>query len=498
MTLCCHRQPRNLNRLQRGRNTVIIRLMQEQATKTAAEKVEMSRTPLAFLSYVNLDDQHEQGRLTQFRERLSGEVRMQTGEPFDIFQDKKDIALGQPWEERINDSLDATTFLLPIITPAFFKSTACRAELERFLKREKELGRSDLILPVYYVTCPVLSDKAKLELDPLAKIIAARQYVDWRPLRFKPFDSEQVCETLAKMAQQIVAALERSHSVTNIQQHEPKPAPAAKTEPPTVVVDQRGNGDYTTITEALKAVKAGTRILVRPGLYKEGIVIDKPVEIIGDGERSEIVIQSDGKAVVLFKADNGRIANLTLRQTDEEYACAVELANGRLELEECDISNQGLVCVAIYDYADPRLRRNRIHDGSCGVFVFKDGKGTLEDNEIFANARFGVVILTGGKPTLRRNRISKNGDVGIKVMNGAGGIFEDNEIFANAGGVQISEGGNPTLRRNSISKNDWQGIWVDSGGGGIFEDNDLRGNASGAWFIEDGCEARVQRSGNKE
>lgn len=52
----------------------------------------MSRTALAFMSYVNLDDQHEQGRLTRFRECLSGEVRMQTGEPFDIFQDRKDIA----------------------------------------------------------------------------------------------------------------------------------------------------------------------------------------------------------------------------------------------------------------------------------------------------------------------------------------------------------------------------------------------------------------------
>lgn len=84
-----------------------MRLMQEQATNTAAEEVEMSRTPLAFLSYVNLDDHHEQGRLTQFRERLSGEVRMQTGEPFEIFQDKKDIALGQPWQERLDSSLAA-------------------------------------------------------------------------------------------------------------------------------------------------------------------------------------------------------------------------------------------------------------------------------------------------------------------------------------------------------------------------------------------------------
>ncbi|CAK8714211.1 MAG: TIR domain-containing protein [Candidatus Electronema aureum] len=172
----------------------------------------MSRTPLAFLSYVNLNDQHDYGDLTQFRERLSGEVRFLTGEAFDIFQDRKDIAWGQQWQERLDTSLAAVTFLLPIITPAFFKSTACRAELERFLKREEELGRGDLILPVYYATCPVLKDKEKLKHDPLAQIIAARQYADWRELRHEPFTSPQLRKAITKIAEQIVAALERSEA----------------------------------------------------------------------------------------------------------------------------------------------------------------------------------------------------------------------------------------------------------------------------------------------
>lgn len=516
MTLCCHRLPRNLNRLQRGRNTVIIRLMQEKTPIAAAEEVEMSRTPLAFMSYVNLDDQHEQGRLTQFRERLSGEVRMQTGEPFDIFQDRQDIAWGQQWQERLDSSLAAVTFLLPIITPAFFKSDACRDELERFLKREKELGRGDLILPVYYVNCPVLSDKVKLELDPLAKIIAARQYADWRPLRFKPFDSEQVCETFAKMAQQIAVALERSEAesvradavrpalsakeaeaskrdekdsaasisqsnkfktdsgeqsiaqgsnaigtqINNyyappLQESKPQPTSAAKTEPPTVVVDRQGKGDYATITEAIKAAKLGTQILVRPGLYRESIVINKPVEIIGDGKRDDIVIEASGKPAVSFQADNGRIANLTLRQTGDGIWSGVDIAQGRLTLEDCDIFGQKWACVEIHGSADPTLRRNRIHDGQkAGVFVYDNGKGTLEDNEIFANKAYC--------------------------------------------GVLISDGGNPTLRRNSISLNSGKGIRVHGGGGGTFEDNDLRGNTKGAWYIAPDCKARVQRSGNIE
>ena len=55
----------------------------------------MSNNPIAFMSYVRMDDAHENGRLSQFRERLSGEVRMQCGEEFEIFQDRNDIAWGQ-------------------------------------------------------------------------------------------------------------------------------------------------------------------------------------------------------------------------------------------------------------------------------------------------------------------------------------------------------------------------------------------------------------------
>lgn len=451
----------------------------------------MSRTALAFMSYVNLDDQHEQGRLTRFRECLSGEVRMQTGKPFDIFQDREDIAWGQPWEKRIHESLAATTFLIPIITPAFFKSNACRKELKYFLKREEELGRGDLILPVYYVRCPVLEDKAKREHDKLAQVLAARQYADWRELRFEEFTSSSVRKALAKMAEQIVAALERSEAEASCLQPEkddstpassntftktgrgdqsiaqgnnaigtqinnyyapppsesrPQLAPTVKTDPPTLVIDPLYRCDYATITAALKAAEPGTRILVRPGLYKESIVIDKPVEIIGDGERSEIIIQLVGNPAILSKTDIGRVANLTLND--------IRIEQGRLEIEDCDISSKGNICVQILNDADPILRRCHIHDGpAAGVLICNNGKGLIEHNEIFSNAQGGIIINTTKNPILRFNRISKNG---------------------------------------------WSGVRICDGGGGIIEDNDLQGNTKGAWYIEEGCAANVQRRGNKE
>lgn len=168
--------------------------------------------PAAFMCYSTADDKHEHGQLADFSQQLSGEVRMQTGEDFPIFVDRKSIDWGEKWRERIEESLSEVTFLIPIITPSFFKSPECCREVELFLEREKRLGRSDLILPVYYVTCPQLSQKQAGEADSLAGEISSRQYADWRVLRFEPLSSPQVKREFAKLAIQLRNAIDRTTS----------------------------------------------------------------------------------------------------------------------------------------------------------------------------------------------------------------------------------------------------------------------------------------------
>ena len=494
----------------------------------------MTNDPVGFLSYVRDDDKHERGRLSEVAKRLGGEVRIQTGEKFDIFQDRNDIEWGQQWKVRIEDSLDEVTFLIPVITPGFFKSPACREELERFLKREKNLKRNDLILPIYYVNYPPLNDEQRRQSDPLAIIISERQFADFRELRFEPLTSPEVNKLLAKMALQIVDALAReqpakrqassaaqdrksrgtraktrpksglatiikskqSNAAKNPQQRrtsvepvEPSRGPVIKVEPPTRVVDAFYRGDHSTLTAALEAAKPGDRILVRPGLYKEGVIITKAVEIIGDGELGEVVIEAMGADVVLFRANMGRIVNLTLRQTGGGNWYGLDVTQGRLDLEGCDITSRSLACIGIHGGSDPRLRRNRIHAGKGGgVIVFDDAKGTLEDNDIFANPVSAVLIHSGGNPTLRRNRIHDGEQSGVVVYEGGFGVLEDNDIFNNAyAGVAIKTGGNPVLRRNRIHDGKEGGVYVYEAGLGTIEDNDIFKNAgAGVLITEDG------------
>jgi parallel beta-helix repeat protein len=204
----------------------------------------------------------------------------------------------------------------------------------------------------------------------------------------------------------------------------------------TRVVDAMYRGDHVTITEAIEVAAAGDRILVRPGLYEEGLVVDKPLEIVGHGNLEEIVVEATGSNALFFETTMGRVSNLTLRQVGGEGQWfGVEIAQGRLELSVCDISSDSLACVGIYGSANPMLRNNRIHDGkNVGVYILEGGKGTLEDNDIFGNTASGVEIKgEGSDPTLRNNRIQRNKAHNVRVANKAGGRIEDNDLSGRHG-----------------------------------------------------------------
>jgi F-box protein 11 len=513
------------------------------------------------MSYARFNDQHDDGQLTQFRERLSAEIQVQTGEEFPIFQDRSDIAWGQAWQQRIDQTLDAVTLLVVIITPSLFRSRACREEVERFRARERELGREDLILPVYYVSAQELDDSDVRGRDELAKLLASRQFADWRELRFEPFTSPTVRKALARLAARmrdmfwrpppdaLLPHVEQSVEAvpkTGIGRASRELEITGKTEPPTHVVDPYQRGGFATISEAIEAAQPGDRILVRPGLYDEGLVIDKPLEILGDGPVADITVRANSTEVIVFSANIGRVANLTLiQEASYEYSLfGIDIRQGRLELEGCDITSRSSSCVNIRGGADPRVRSNRIHSGVAegvlvyealgiledneitgndtgvaimegsnptlrrnliqdnkrdGFYVYENGLGILEDNEITANGSSGVLIAGGGNPILRRNQVRSNKEAGISVYYGGLGVLESNDITGNgSSGLTIEMGGNPTVRDNRISLHPYVAVNICDGGGGIFEDNDMRGNVRGAWIIAAGSEVNLTRARNKE
>jgi hypothetical protein len=166
--------------------------------------------PVGFWSYTSSDDEHSGGRLSALRLKLAGELQLRIGRQpkVHIFQDVAAIPHGTDWLKEINRALDGSSFLLPIVTPAFLQSDMCCHEVMRFRQREENLGRDDLIFPFLYID---VSDIEAHEVhDPsVLALLKSRQWINFAPLRYRPADSEEVATKLGGLAVSIRAALRR-------------------------------------------------------------------------------------------------------------------------------------------------------------------------------------------------------------------------------------------------------------------------------------------------
>src|SRR5699024_6989270 len=68
----------------------------------------------------------------------------------------------------------------------------------------------------------------------------------------------------------------------------------------------------SSIQAQINAAEAGDTIEIQAGLYEENITIDKPVQIIGQGDVS--IIGVDAASVITMSASNSSIINLHIQQ----------------------------------------------------------------------------------------------------------------------------------------------------------------------------------------
>lgn len=266
-----------------------------------------------------------------------------------------------------------------------------------------------------------------------------------------------------------------------------------------IVVAAQGGGDYVSIGEALKNAAPGARLLIRPGVYEEGIDIDKQVEIVGDGPPEKIIIVAAASSCIRMRADRARVSGLTLRGVAGDGGdgfFAVDVVQGRLLLEECEVTSETLSCVAGHgNSTEAIIRRCRIHGGAdSGLYFFDGAGGRVEECEVFGNTNVGIAITGGANSTISRSKIYDGANAGVAVWEGGVGMLEGCAIYRNRlAGVGVSEGGKLTARACRIYEGDNSGIFVHRNGDATIEGCDIRGHREAEVAVETGGQLTAMR-----
>ena len=123
--------------------------------------------PSVFLSYVHADDDYHDGMLVEFAHAVK-EACDYKGVPIELILDKDTLHWGDDWDERLQQEVERTTFLLAMVTNRYVTSQACRKEFIQFRTKTQAAGYNGLL--TLLVDAPNW-DRMDLRTDPTARLI---------------------------------------------------------------------------------------------------------------------------------------------------------------------------------------------------------------------------------------------------------------------------------------------------------------------------------------
>ena len=268
-------------------------------------------------------------------------------------------------------------------------------------------------------------------------------------------------------------------------------------QPDDFIVDATGNGTHSTLTDALRDLPpTSRRVLVRPGIYEESVIVERDLQIFGIGPREQIRIQSrEGNCL---RVQNGSVEarGLTLQgaaaSTGKRFH-AVSASGGALMLEECDIFSDTLAGVAVRGAQASVSLRNCKLRGANEAVLCENGTLHLRNCRLEGGTRASLRV-TGGEASLFNCNLEKSKGSGV-LLHAGRAILEACRLLKHARAGAQADGGELVLRRCTVLGNGQHGVSIRDEGTGVVESCTIADNTLGAWDISD--ERCVTRTKNR-
>lgn len=184
-----------------------------------------------------------------------------------------------------------------------------------------------------------------------------------------------------------------------------------------IIVDKNGNGDFHSLTDALNSVTEGeaVEILIKNGVYKEKIIIDKPnITLLGEDRDKTILTYDDGA----FKPDETGNPMGTFKTASIKVTSNAENFSAQNIHFENNAGMGDIVGQAVALYLD------------CDKATIKDCKLTSRQDTLLTSPMHEDI---GRDPYILNRQYFENcyieGDVDF-IFGGAVAVFKDCEIFS--------------------------------------------------------------------
>jgi len=181
--------------------------------------------------------------------------------------------------------------------------------------------------------------------------------------------------------------------------------------------------DYTTIQDAINAASSYDVIYVKSGVYKEKLLVDKPLFIRGAVGETVAIVAEDDADILTIEASNVTVSNFLICKSVgySSKSAGVRLSNA----SRCMIENNTIVGnfigVLIEGGSFNFVQNNVVTMNHYGIFVRRyqhdvESYGNVIFNNLIANNSWnGIEIDWGGANTVSSNTISYNFAFGLEI-----------------------------------------------------------------------------------
>ncbi len=260
------------------------------------------------------------------------------------------------------------------------------------------------------------------------------------------------------------------------------------------VVALKGLADFRSIQQAINRAAPGDIVAVKPGIYHERLILEKCLELVGDGQVDEIAIGDYAVPCLWIKAKKAivKVKGLSFRGMNDvqgAYRAAIVVTAGELQLDHCGVQASNDCLIVTGPKAKAAVSHCRIHDSfkAAGVVVSGSGTLVLKNCDIFQHEGASLRVFDGGKAIVQKCKFrdSRLG-AGIDVSLGGHAEITECDVFQNAfDGIRVSKKGSVEIHRSTVIRNRRYGIRIGEGNAQII-DCHLQDNWSGTHTVHDG------------
>lgn len=152
-----------------------------------------------------------------------------------------------------------------------------------------------------------------------------------------------------------------------------------------IIVDENGNGNYSTIQEAIDNATFGDTIRVWSGVYIENLVISTRIKLIGNGSLSTII---DGSGT--------------------DWVSTIEITTSEVNISGFSIIGSTLTGIYVGFCSNVRIFNNSIsNNDNNGIEIIESENVVIENNNITQNNYTGITVCNSRLCYISNNTISK-------------------------------------------------------------------------------------------